>query len=696
MQLFNLEDKIKVAVDFENAAIKSICFDGVELIGGSAPLFFVKMRNDRGGRRIISATECKFCSCTNGEAFYTHEDIDVTLRIKPRGKSLIFGIYIKNKTDELLEWVQPVCFSVYGKLRDEGGRGEIIYPFNEGCLVTDMSKRMRMPFKYTEPEYPSLGKYSVFPNMICSQFLGYIAEGKGIYLGMHDEERTVKHIDFDYDGDNIKFVMRTFCDVDFGRDYKMPYDFVLSFFEGDYFDCFDIYREWFYRHLPAGLKKIEECETLPGWYDESPVVVTYPIRGKFDTDKMTPNPSLYPYTNAMPYLNEIAENTGSKVMALLMHWEGTAPWAPPYVWPPYGGEKLFSDFIEQAHANGILVGVYCSGFGWTQKSNLIEGYSKEAEFIGENLAAVMCSDTDGSIRSTVCTPQRVGYDLCPANGKSKEILVNECKKILGSGVDYIQVLDQNHGGNSYFCYSRKHGHIPAPGKWQISAVNDILESIESGKVLLGCESAASEPFIANLKFSDNRWNLNEYNGESIPLYSYIYHEFVNNFMGNQICMMLSDEEYNYTYRAAYSFLAGDMLTIVLRYDGIPVSSWGRNKMPIDKDMVYPFLKNLTEWRKYGGKDFLHKGKMIKPLKIECGKNRFTIEDGSEIYVDEVLTAAYEYRGRRGQFVVNYNNRPVRVCFGKNVNIYTDCMLETKKTEMWETEIPALGVIMIER
>ncbi|MDD6994550.1 MAG: DUF6259 domain-containing protein [Candidatus Borkfalkiaceae bacterium] len=661
------------------------------MISGRTPMFFVKLRNALGAHRIVSSNECEFVSFDGEKAVYTHEAIGVTLIFKLRGAGLAVRIRIKNKTKDLIEWAQPFCFGLSGKLKDEGGAGEIVYPFNEGCLVTDMKKRMSMPFKYIEPEYPSLGKYSIFPNMICSQFIGYIKNGKGIYMGMHDKERTVKHIDFDYEKESIKLVMRTFCDTDFTQDYCMPFDLAIEFFEGDYFDCTEIYRKWFYKHLPAGLKKTDE-ESLPGWYEESPIVVTYPVRGKFDTDTMTPNPALYPYANALPFLGEISRQTGAKVMALLMHWEGTAPWAPPYVWPPYGGEKIFSEFIEKAHAEGILTGVYCSGMGWTQKSKL-EDYSKEKQFKQESLKKIMCSDTNGDIKSEICTQQREGYDLCPAVKKCRDMLTEEYNKIVHSGVDYVQVFDQNHGGNSYFCYSRNHGHTPAPGKWQIKAVNEILNAIDRSRVLLGCESAAAEPFISALKFSDNRWNLNEYTGESIPLYAYLYHEFVNNFMGNQICMMLSDEEYNYTYRSAYSFLAGDMLTLVLRYDGVPVSSWGKNKKPLDESVVYPFLKELTLWRTHAGKDFLHKGKMIKPKKFFCGKNKFTIEDGSEISVDKVLTAAYRYKRKNAQFLVNYNVQPVAVNFETEVTLYTDFRLNEKR-RVKTTELQPLSVAMI--
>lgn len=52
-----------------------------------------------------------------------------------------------------------------------------------------------------------------------------------------------------------------------------------------------------------------------------------------------------------------------------MHWEGSAPWAPPYVWPPYGDESIYLDFVKAMHAKGNLVGLYASGIGCTLKSN---------------------------------------------------------------------------------------------------------------------------------------------------------------------------------------------------------------------------------------------------------------------------------------------------------------------------------------
>ncbi|MGN0843813.1 MAG: DUF6259 domain-containing protein [Kiritimatiellia bacterium] len=693
METFYLKNGGRICIDFKNSAVKSLLFQGTELICGEAPLFSLKLRDASGAHRILSARSFAFLSFKNGKAKYSHPEADVTLRLKKCSRAgLSIRMDVKNKTKDLLEWVQPFCFALPGKLKDEGGTGEIVFPYNEGCLVTDLGKRNESWLRYAEPEYPSQGKYAIFPNMVSSQFIGFLHNGIGIYMGMHDPERTVKQIDFKCENDSLHLLLRTFCDVDFAQDYKMPFDLVVRFFEGDCFDCAEIYRKWFYRHLPEGLHKIAG-EPLPEWYAESPIVVTYPVRGKHDIDEITPNPALYPYSNALPILSEISNATGAAVMALLMHWEGSAPWAPPYVWPPFGGEACFEAFVEESHRKGFLVGVYCSGLGWTQKSKLMD-YSRTEEFEKKHLKDIMCTDTDGTMRSVTCTYQREGYDMCPSSKRCRELLVSEYNKIVASGIDYIQVLDQNHGGNAYFCYNRRHGHTPAPGKWQISAVNNMLSGINGrDHVLLGCETAAAEPFLATLKFSDNRWNLNGHIGKSIPLYAYLYHEFVNNFMGNQIGTALSDEERNYTYRAAYSFLAGDSITLVLRHDGQPASSWGKDKKVLDKGVVYPFLRELTNWRKGAGKDFLHKGKMVKPQHVVCGKNRFTRNDGSAFWVDQVLTTSYRYRGKRVQFLVNYNTIPVSVSFEKKVLLYTNARLENGK-RVQSTTLAPLTVALI--
>ena len=697
MKTFLLKDKNQIIIDFDKGTIQAIVFANENIIKGETPFFSVKLRDEMGKTRIVTAFDCVFQSFDGECARYFHKDVEICVYITQKDDGLLWRLNVRNKTTGLLEWVELASFGVAEKLQDEkDGVGAIVYPYNEGALVTDMNKRMSSPFTYIEPEYPSLGKYSIFPNMISSQFLSYIANRHGVYLGLHDEERTTKHIDFRYGHGCLKLQMRTYCNVNYGEDYVMPFDCDMTLFEGDYFDACALYRQWFEDHLPKDVKKIVETNDLPSWYGESPIVVAYPIRGKFDTDEMKPN-GLYPYKNALPFLREIAEKTESKVMSLLMHWEGTAPWAPPYVWPPYGGESEFSEYLQEAHSSEILVGLYCSGMGWTQRSNLVSDYSMEMMFAEESLADIMCSDTDGSLHSKICKEQRFGYDVCPACERSKAMFVKEFDRLVKSGVDYVQALDQNHGGGSYFCYSKKHNHIPAPGKWQAEETVAMLSRIDNGRVLLGCESAAAEPFLANLKFSDNRFNLNYYIGIPIPIYSFIYHEYVNNFMGNQICMMLSKEEYNYSFRCAYSFIAGDMLTAVIDDKGQIAYCWGNEcfKAHTEKTSALKILKNLNSWRQNGGKKFLHTGRMVKPLPVSCQKNSFIIENGSSLQVDEVLTSAYEFEGERAQFIANYNLVPVRVKLPQKVTVYMDSLLESCLKAVDVLEIPALSAVMIQ-
>ena len=84
-------------------------------------------------------------------------------------------------------------------------------------------------------------------------------------------------------------------------------------------------------------------------------------------------------------------------MALPMHWEGTAPWAPPYVWPPFGGEEAFKRFIDKLHEKGNLAGVYCSGIGWTTQSVLVPSYQTKELYEQEHMDEVMCQTPTGDI-----------------------------------------------------------------------------------------------------------------------------------------------------------------------------------------------------------------------------------------------------------------------------------------------------------
>ena len=647
-----------ITINEECGSISALSFEGKEYLKHELPIFTAAFRKSNGDLWTMNSAQMKYSGKKEDEYLYDSDCFSAFVKILT-GDEIQISVSIKNKGNDAVEYIETaICVD------KELGKNKILWGFNEGVVVDNFKQREKC-LGFLEPKYPGMGFMPLFPAVIETQFMAYYDEETGLYMGAHDAGGNLKAIDFIPYKTGIKMYFRFYTGADFGADYKMEFPWVLKPYKGGWHEAADIYREWFSAN--TDFVPINENKQLPEWYKESPVVVTYPVRGLHDTDTMTPT-KLFPYITGLSQIEKISEAIDSKILVLLMHWEGTAPWAPPYVWPPYGGEKAFKEYVKALHEKGHLIGVYCSGMGYTMKSKLIDDYECSKDFEEKNLAKIMCrSPKEELLKSEICTMQLEGYDMCPTQKFTSDVLIDQTKKMISSGVDYIQLMDQNHGGNSYFCYSKKHGHSPVPGKWQIDAVKKILSAASSGSnVLLGCESAAGETFIPNLLFSDNRFNCAYSIGEPVPMYAYIYHEYVNNFMGNQVCM---DGTFDYEknpenllMRMAYSFCAGDMMTIIITDSGKIVWNWGLRNFEVlpDNKKILEFTRQANGFRKREGK-YLNSGKMLKPTDLKLGKNEIIEKSGFKLHVDKLIQSKWlAYDGTWAEFLANYNDYDIDV------------------------------------
>lgn len=656
---------ISMAFDAENGKIISISNGKKEYISTQMPIFKAAFRNESGERLVEETDSMKLKQCIASENTITasYEGGLCTAEIKAELKDEIaWSIHVLPKNNLTAEWVNYPQIAVPNDLSETGYK--ILWGFNEGVLVDSMEERERI-FPYMEPEYPSKGLMALYPAVVETQFMAYLNNESGLYFGAHDADDCLKGVDFYRINENdILLQFRNFCGCNPGEEYVMSYPIVTKLFNGKWEDAAEIYRNWMKENKKDVFIPILKNKNLPEWYGKSPVIITYPVRGLHDTDIMNPN-AMFPYMNAMQHVERLEKELNSKIMVLLMHWEGTAPWAPPIVWPPYGGEEALKSFIDALHERGDVLGVYCSGIGWTLKSNL-DGYETSEQFKEENLKEEMCLSPEQTLPySNICTAQRVGYDLCPTRKFTVDIINDQVEKMVNSGIDYIQLLDQNHGGTPYFCYSKKHGHPPVPGKWQVEAMKSILSQVteKSGKVLFGCESAAAEAYAPYLLFSDNRFELNYVIGTQVPLYAYLFHEYLNNFMGNQVCagdwLDHDSSPENIYERIAYSFSAGDMITLVLNQHGEIMWNWGKlsfKTMPNQKN-VKTLVHNLNGWRTGIGKKYLHTGRMTKGLEISCGTNEFARLNMPKLKRAKLHTSSWIAENNSfGQFVINYNEK----------------------------------------
>ena len=725
----------KLTLNGKTGSIKSIDKNGKNMVytaDSEGPLFTIRFREalKKGKIHDFNAWEAKNCKIDMKDDLITvtyskfdSADIKVvaTIKVSKDSPFMKWNLSVENNTDFTLDHIDFPNVVVPNDLIATGGTGRIFWPAQEGCLIEDMRIREEsLWLRFAPIEYPKMGWGGVYPSGVQMQYMAYYNANGGLYVAAHDEQCNPKGIEFHRTSEGgIKLDFRLFAGGAGKGLFKMSYDMVLGVFDGDWYDASAIYRDWRETSKIEVPAKIKDNKKLPDWYFESPVVITYPVRGHVDLGDMTPN-ELYPYTNALKIINKYNKVFDSKIMALLMHWEGSAPWAPPYVWPPYGGEKNYLEFVKGLHEKGNLAGLYASGIGYTLRSNTDTTYNMYKEYEEKHLEKVMKVAPDGTLANNgACAgpkAQRIGYDMCPSNTFVKDVVLDQISKIVKSKTDYIQYFDQNLGGGCYPCYSTQHGHTYGPGLWQNEAMHNIFKEFQpifekSGyKPIVGCEAAASEVNLPYLFFNDARATINLFVGTPVPAYAFVNHEYVNNFMGNQNAVSASIDikksPMNFLQRLAYSFCAGDMLTVILRGNGDMIWDWGtkwETETP-DQKHIIQLVRNLNVWRTGAGKDFLVTGRMLKPLAFQGATNlpMITVPGQRNINFPSVFTSNWQFGNeRKAQFFVNYlpNEQEItlNVSALKDIRIFrsaSDVNGENASEKEIKIKISPLSAIMV--
>ncbi|MBP5300593.1 MAG: hypothetical protein J6Y80_04230, partial [Victivallales bacterium] len=546
---------------------------------------------------------------------------------------------------------------------------QLLLPINEGTLLDEPRLRTHSWLAPEYAEYPMSGITGFYPGPVAMQFLAFFRKRFGLFIVCNDEQHSPKTVDAYSSGNKeVTPMLQHFT----GGEDKLAYDVRFIGFQGDWQDAAELYRKWMERHdksLPAPLDG-----RMPDWLAESPVVVAYCVRGHGpDSGTMAPN-EYFPYEKALPTLRRYRELWGGHLMALLMHWEGTAPWAPPYVWPPFGGEAMLASYAEKLHAQGDALGLYCSGIGWTQRSNIDPSYDCQQKFKELHVEREICRGPRGEAYSQVCNGYRairLGYDLCAKREFTHELVAGEIRAAANAGVDYLQYFDQNQGCASPLCYAKDHGHPALPGPWHTRAMQELLADAQkaaAGKTVLGCENAAAEPYTDVCQLNDLRSHLAwGTGGVPVPLYQYLFHQYCAGFSGNCVCLAAwVDVERTpdfLLWHLAWHFAAGNLLTVVLKDGGDIHWCWSRDwseSFP-EQEPIRQLVKNLAEWRRTYARQYLVAGRMEHAPKLQC--NSFTIHrvNMPDIEVPAVLCSAWaDRKGQKAVILVN-PTRETQVC-----------------------------------
>jgi len=418
--------------------------------------------------------------------------------------------------------------SLAGPIQGEG------YVFHNPYPVRD-----RLPLcSGAGPEQAQVGLGSFtgrYPGSLSLQMYAFYHDRAGLYFAAHDAGQHAKELAMGPwpEAETPVLRMSHFPGEIPGQPVTIPYDAVVGVFHGDWHDAADLYKAWATRQWWCA-KRLEERD-VAGWL-RTGVGGVYQM-SNYHIPKITLNHAVDQIAGTV---NDLSRAAGVPLIGLVFNWEQGGAWTGPKgFFPPREGREPFRAAMAKLRAAGNHGMVYITGGVWYIRNTYDPLWDSSAVFDTEGVPHAF-KGPDGTAEIESWYPGWKSAWLCPHGDYLKELTAALVLDCLDLGVTVVQI-DNFPIGGSRPCYDPAHGHPPGDGAWRGRAWNNILAEVRRRAKARNPDCALStegiaECYIPWIDLYDQRAGNMEYfghyypgqpmGGEVIPLFNYVYHEYV--------------------------------------------------------------------------------------------------------------------------------------------------------------------------
>ncbi len=437
-------------------------------------------------------------------------------------------------------------------------------------------------------------------------FAAAYSDGKGVYMGVHDPECTMKYFHFAGAAQTDSTFMGVRVPAQYqhhaGNSFTLPGYLVMQSFSGDWFDATRIYREFVHNNA-TWFPKLRGRPDSPEWIRKMPVWIMHFLPNENPDANPVPITlkDTYPdkniddwYKIAIRFREEIGVPTAYHVY----NWH----WIPfnndnPHYFP---ARPDFKEGVKALKDADIRIVPYVSGYSWDRHDCRGDDYRFENEAMPNSAKNIKGEVLVNAHASTEPSGIRVQFArMCPTTAFWKEEMHHLVKKLYNDyGVDgiYLDVVSASYN----MCCDETHMHPLGFGSYWWRAYSELIAGLKediSPEFAMTSESN-SEVYASALDgYLSWTWVL----ADQVPGFPAVYGGWVANF-GRVITPNKRTDDAYFRFHTAEAFMYGQQL------------GWVHPEI-VDDDKQFPILKKLANLR-FNFADFFTTAEMLRPPFVE--------------------------------------------------------------------------------